>query len=78
MIDPCYLGENVVIRNSVIGPHLSVGNNTVINNSVIKNCIIQRNSSLNTVNLQNSMIGNHVDYKGQISEVNMGDYTQIV
>ena len=25
IIHPCYIGENVVIKDSVIGPHVSLG-----------------------------------------------------
>jgi len=75
--EPCFIGENVEIRNSVIGPYLSVGNNTKINNSLIKNSIIQSNTLIDDLNIENSMIGNYVEIKGEVSEVNIGDFTSI-
>jgi glucose-1-phosphate thymidylyltransferase len=77
IIPPCYIGENVRINNSVIGPHVSIGANTVINNSLIANSIIQRNSVLENLNLQNSMIGNNVDIHGDVTEMNVGDFTTL-
>ena len=77
VIEPCFIGENVEIRNSVIGPYLSVGNNTKINNSLIKNSIIQSNTIIEDLNIENSMIGNYVEIKGEVTEVNIGDFTSI-
>lgn len=74
IIPPCYIGENVKITNSVIGPHVSVGSNTKVSNALVRNSIIQRNSNLENLNLENSMIGNFVDIQGDVSELNVGDY----
>lgn len=75
IIEPCYIGENVKISGSVIGPYVSVGDNSVIENSVVKNSIIQKSTKINCANISNSMIGNHVEYKGKQAELSMGDYT---
>lgn len=77
IIPPCFVGKNVQIENCVIGPHVSVGYNTVVKNSLIKNSIVMRNSHIENLNIANSMIGNYVDIKGEISEVNIGDYTTL-
>jgi len=79
IIKPCYIGENVVLKNSKIGPHVSIGNNTVVENSVIENSIIQTNSKINGANLANSMIGNFVEYEGNSNQqdVSIGDYSSI-
>jgi glucose-1-phosphate thymidylyltransferase len=75
IIPPCFIDENVRISNSIIGPHVSIGENTVIDYSVITNSIIQSNSKISCVNLDNSMIGNYVEYYGGKKEVSIGDYT---
>lgn len=75
IIEPCYIGENVKITGSVIGPYVSVGDNSVIENSVVRNSIIQKSTKINCANISNSMIGNHVEYKGKQVELSMGDYT---
>ncbi len=79
---PCYIGENVRIVNSVIGPFVSIGDNTVIENSHIINSIIQTNAKIISANLDNSMIGNFVEYKGkgpgeESRDVSIGDYSVI-
>ena len=77
IIPPCFIGKNVKIYNSVIGPHVSVGEGSVINTSIIKNSIVQNNSSIGNALLKDSMIGNNVTYKGNLSDLSLGDYSII-
>jgi glucose-1-phosphate thymidylyltransferase len=76
IIPPCYLGENVELENCIIGPHVSVGANTKIKNSIITNSIIQDFSLISNATLDNSMIGNDVEYRGTVRSVSIGDYTK--
>ncbi|MDP9958221.1 sugar phosphate nucleotidyltransferase [Chryseobacterium lathyri] len=75
IIQPCFIGENVKISNSKIGPGVSLGNNTVIVNSNIENSLIQENTKINHGNLSNSMIGNSAQYFGVSREISLGDYS---
>ncbi|MDC3220262.1 sugar phosphate nucleotidyltransferase [Flavobacteriales bacterium] len=76
IIPPCYIGENVKLTRSVVGPHVSIGDNTVIEDSVIKNTIIQKDAFLSHAQLVDSMVGNHAKYKGILRDVSIGDYCQ--
>ncbi len=75
IIEPCYIGENVSIEDSVVGPYASIGNNTVIQRCLIKNSIIQKNSTLRFAILDNAMIGNYVEIYGDVIESSIGDYS---
>ncbi|MGV4414456.1 sugar phosphate nucleotidyltransferase [Chryseobacterium sp. T1] len=75
IIPPCFIGENVVISNSKIGPFVSLGNNTKINNSNIENSLIQESTVIDHGNLSNSMIGNSAKYYGVSREISLGDYS---
>lgn len=77
IIEPCYIGENVKITESIIGPYVSIGANTVIENSTVKNSIIQTNSKIKNATLSNSMIGNFVEYSGVSFDASIGDYSVI-
>ena len=77
IIEPCFIAKNVEIKNAIIGPHVSIGENTVIKNSVISNSIIQTNSFIKSSNFKNSMIGNHASIKGNVKEYSVGDYNEI-
>ncbi|MET3038326.1 sugar phosphate nucleotidyltransferase [Chryseobacterium sp. NRRL B-14859] len=75
IIPPCFIGENVKISNSKVGPGVSLGNNTVVVNSNIENSLIQENTRINHGNLSNSMIGNSAQYFGVAREISLGDYS---
>ena len=76
IIQPCYLHEEITVKNSVIGPYVSIGQGTSIENSNISNSIIQDKCIIKNVNICNSMLGNYVQYEGGRGIVNMGDYSQ--
>lgn len=78
IIEPCFIGENVVLKNTTIGPNVSVGNGTIIENSEIKNSLIQTNSSIKNAKLDNAMIGNFAKYDGNFTSVSIGDYSELV
>ena len=75
IIEPCFIGENVVIENSKIGPNVSIGNNTEIKNSNIDNSLIQEDTRINHGNLTNSMIGNNAEYYGVSRNISLGDFS---
>ncbi len=75
IIEPCYIGENVKIINSVVGPYVSIGRDSVIEDSIIKNTIVQNNAKITAANIRNSMFGNSIDYKDHYSELSMGDFS---
>ena len=77
VVEPCYIGEHVQLVNSIIGPHVSIGNNSHIENSVITNSIIQTNTKISFANIKNSMLGNFVEYKGAADDLSIGDYTTV-
>jgi len=77
IINPSFIDDNVKIINSIVGPYISIGKNSLVENSLLKNSIIQSNSILRDININNSIIGNYVDVNGTVNEVNIGDYTSI-
>jgi len=77
IIEPCFIGENCFISNSIIGPYVSLGNNSTVDSSVIKESIVMENSKLSNANIFNSMIGNYCTYTGKTESLNLGDYSQI-
>lgn len=76
VIPPCFIGAGAVIRNSVVGPYVSLGNNSLVEDSVISNSVIQDNNRIRHANLRNSMLGNTVDYQGEKSEISIGDFSE--
>lgn len=75
IIEPCCIGENVVLNNATVGPNVSIGNNCTIDNSTVKNSLIQTHTTIKNANLDNAMIGNHVSYDGNYTSISIGDYS---
>jgi glucose-1-phosphate thymidylyltransferase len=77
IIPPCFVGDGAVIENSVVGPYVSVGENTRISDSRIRNSIIQKDSTIRNAMLENSMLGNFVTFEGSTNDLSLGDYNAI-
>ena len=75
IIPPCFIDEDVAIINSIVGPNVSLGKGTHVINTKIKNSLVQTHSHVNDANLDNAMIGNHVNFNGSFKSVSIGDYS---
>jgi glucose-1-phosphate thymidylyltransferase len=75
IIPPCYIGENVVLINTTIGPNVSLGNGCHVVDSTLKNSLVQTHVHIKNANLDNAMIGNHVQYDGHFTSISIGDYS---
>ncbi|MFX0004326.1 MAG: sugar phosphate nucleotidyltransferase [Candidatus Hermodarchaeota archaeon] len=58
--NPCFIGKNTTILNSVIGPYVSIGGDSYIENCILKNSVIETRAYLNNIISQNSIIGSNV------------------
>lgn len=78
IIEPCFIGNNVFIENSIVGPHVSIGEGSIIKNSVISNSIIQKSTDIQNKIITNSMIGSHVSIKDSAEDLSIGDFTTLI
>lgn len=77
IIPPCYVGPGVQLKNTVVGPYVTIGRNSTVQNSVIRDSVIQSNTSVEQVILERSMIGRHAEIVGQADDWSVGDFTQM-
>ncbi len=75
IIPPCYIGENVVLINSIVGPNVSLGNSTHLTNTKIQNSLVQTHAHIRNAKLDNAMIGNHATFDGDFKSISIGDYS---
>jgi len=75
IVEPCFIGENVILKNAQVGPNVSIGDNCRVEDSTIVNSLIQADSTIKNANFENAMIGNHVVYNGDFKTVSLGDYS---
>ena len=77
IIHPVSIGKGCKIKNSIIGPHVSIGENVNINYSIVKNSIIGNFALIEEVILTESIVGNDAAIKGLSQSLNIGDNTEI-
>ncbi|RYY52664.1 MAG: glucose-1-phosphate thymidylyltransferase [Chitinophagaceae bacterium] len=77
IIQPVSIGKGCSITNSIIGPNVSIGENTHVNDSIIRNSIIGSFSNLVDIVLESSIIGSDTGLKGETRTLNIGDNTNI-
>lgn len=78
IIEPCYIADGVVLKNSTVGPNVSIGKNCVIEKSTITDSLIQTNCSIKNATLSEAMIGNQVKFDGSFTKISIGDYSELV
>lgn len=75
IIPPCFIGDDVVIINSTVGPNVSLGRATHLTNTTIKNSLVQTHAHIKNADLDNAMIGNHAAFDGKFKAISIGDYS---
>lgn len=77
IIEPCYIAEGVALKNSVVGPYVSIGANTQIEGSVIDNSMVLEQSVIRNARYSNSFIGSHTVMEHRAKDYSIGDYTKV-
>lgn len=75
IIAPCFIADNVVIRNSVVGPNVSLEAGVSVTDARISDSIIQCDSVVKNACIHNSMLGKSVTYSKQPSALSLGDFS---
>ncbi len=77
IIPPVSIAPGCNISNSIIGPHVTIGADTVVQHSIIRDSIIGSYTNLYEVVLDNSLIGSDASVRGLSRSLNIGDNTEI-
>jgi glucose-1-phosphate thymidylyltransferase len=77
IVPPVSIAKGAKLKNSIIGPYVSIGENTEINYSIIKNSIVGSFTRLENVVLHGSLIGSDSSIVGHSQSLNIGDNTEI-
>ncbi len=77
IIQPVSIAHDCSISDSIIGPHVSIGERTIIKSSIISDSIIGSFSQLETAVLHHSVVGSDAYLKGLSQSLNIGDSTEI-
>ncbi len=77
IIHPVVIEAGCSISNSIIGPNVSIAQETTVTRGIISSSIIGSGSVIKNVNIKNSIIGNEVSVEGELHDLNVGDNKEI-
>ncbi|MFW5879227.1 MAG: sugar phosphate nucleotidyltransferase [bacterium] len=77
VIEPCYIGHNVRLINSIVGPYVSVHDDVVIYDSRIDNSIVNDQAEISRLNGSDCMIGADTVVQQKAMSLDIGDFSKI-
>jgi glucose-1-phosphate thymidylyltransferase len=78
IIPPVVLGSRVHLKRCIIGPNVSVGDNTVLTECVIADSVIGDCGTMARINTRHSVIGDYVTLEAVVKEyINIGDMSSL-
>ena len=75
LIEPVHIGYGAVVRNSVLGPNVSVAKGSLVDGCVISDSIINADSQVSHQVLRGSILGDAVCLSGSPRRLNIGDHS---
>ena len=76
-IEPVHIERGVTIKDSIIGPNVSVASGSLIESGIICNSIINGNSVIRNMVLTDTILGDNVQLLGSVRRMNIGDHSLI-
>lgn len=77
LIPPVYVENTAVIKDSVVGPYVSVAGGATIVRSILSDSIINECAHIEDANLRQSLIGKDAYVRGSAQRLNVGDSSQV-
>ncbi len=78
IIPPVYIGKNVVVEYSIVGPYVTINDDSVIKNSILRNTILNNGAYIDNFILEGSLIGRNAVIKGNYRKLNIADYSEFI
>jgi glucose-1-phosphate thymidylyltransferase len=76
-IEPVHIERGVTIKDSVLGPNVSVAAGSVVERSIIRDSIINGNSVVRNMVLTDTILGDNVQLISSARKMNIGDHSLI-
>ncbi|MGH7465070.1 MAG: sugar phosphate nucleotidyltransferase, partial [Longimicrobiales bacterium] len=75
--EPVRIEEDVKLENCEIGPNVTVESGSVLRHAKLRDCVIGRSTSLENVDLHDSMIGDNAIVRGVNGVLSIGSDAQV-
>jgi glucose-1-phosphate thymidylyltransferase len=76
ILPPVFIHPDAQVASSVIGPNASIGAGCKIKSSVLSNVIVDTDTVIENMVIDNSLLGKNVELSGKATHINMGDHTK--
>ena len=77
IVEPVYIEDNVTLRDSTVGPNVSIGAGSVVEGSELRDTIVGTNATIRRSTLANSLVGDAVVLEGVTGEVTVGNHSEV-
>jgi glucose-1-phosphate thymidylyltransferase len=77
VIDPAIIEKGCKLKNSIVGPYVSIAEGSEIEGSIIKNSIIGMNSEIKNVLLKDSIVSAEAKVLGKENKLYVGENSEI-
>jgi glucose-1-phosphate thymidylyltransferase len=77
IIPPCFIADDVVLKNAIVGPYVSLEKGVKIINSKIENAIVNAQTVIAESNIENAMIGSNCHIRHYSGDLNLGDFSTV-
>lgn len=77
VIAPCFIGDDVTLTDSVVGPYVSIEKGTTVTGSVVRRSILRGMVRVQDAVIDNSMIGERASVHGRALDLSVSDDSTI-
>ncbi|MCU0487428.1 MAG: sugar phosphate nucleotidyltransferase, partial [Anaerolineales bacterium] len=78
LIPPVFIHPSATIRESIIGPYVSLGAGCMVEQSIIRDSILEDEACVTRIILENSLVGRRAQLSRRAGVVNAGDNTEVM
>ena len=77
VVEPVYIEEGVTLRNSAVGPNVSIGRGSTVQDSELRDTIVGDKTRIVSSRIANSLIGDHAVVEGLTGELTVADHSEV-
>jgi glucose-1-phosphate thymidylyltransferase len=77
IVDPVYVEDGVKIRNSRVGPNVSIGKGSTVDGCTLSDTIVGSKATLSGATLTHSLLGDEVIVSGVSGQLTIGDHSEV-
>jgi glucose-1-phosphate thymidylyltransferase len=77
IIPPVYIAPTARVEHSIVGPHVTIAENSVVLSSIVRDSIIDEDAYIDDTMLDRSIIGKDAVVRGRYRMLNVGDSSRL-